>query len=395
VVFTQTCPLEHFLLLGAKEGKLAFSVEQCIASLKAFLETNLDLDYLNLVPLATHSLIHLPQKKTTIGLYCSSLGNYFITEIADFIEAGLERSGHQVQRFTELDQPPGDLDYHVIVAPHEFFYLGEGLQRAEQREWWLTAVMVNVEQPQTQWFSRAFHFLRQSPQIFDISASSAAMLRSMGLESYWLPLGYLENYGPFSDGQILPDLLAVQGLSPTIRQTCPDLEAPLSDRPLDLHFIGTLSQRRKLFFAQSARWLSQYRCFWHIPPNANPLVKGQGQALDTNTVVGLSRRSKILLNLHRDEYPYFEWHRIVFFGLWQNTLVLTEPCHPVPGLEANVHYIACPIEEMEAKVHWLLQTAEGQREAERVRQAGYQAIRTTMPAVEIMKRMVVAMGGAL
>ncbi|NEQ97182.1 MAG: tetratricopeptide repeat protein, partial [Cyanothece sp. SIO2G6] len=404
VAIAQTCPLEHYLAFGTKEGRVGFAPEQCIAWLESPVDQNAD--YLALTSLQPSTP---PQPspyqgegggasplskwglRGVIGVYCNSLGNYFIAEIADFIAVALIQAGHQVQRLTELDEPPANLNHHVIVAPHEFFYLGEGLHRAEQLDWWSTAVMVNVEQPQTQWFSRAFHFLRRSPQIFDISVTSAAMLRSMGLETYWLPLGYLENYAPFSSTQALPDLLAVRGLNPAIRQTCPALDAPLSDRPLDLHFVGTLSRRRELFFARNARWLSQYRCFWHIPPIDDPLVKGKGQALDTDTAVGLSRRSKILLNLHRDEYPYFEWHRMVFFGLWQNTLVLTEPCHEVPGLEANVHYIACPMEEMEAKVHWLLQTVAGRAEAEQVRQAGHAAIKSMMPAREMMQRMVAIM----
>lgn len=401
VAIAQTCPLEHFLAFGAKEGRVAFAPDQCAN----WLETPLvqDADYLALTfpqpstppqPFpwqgegADTSPLSKGGPRGVIGIYCSSLGNYFIAEIADFIGAALIAAGHQVRRLTEADDPIPDLDYHVIVAPHEFFYLGEGQQRAEQFDWWSKAVMVNVEQPQTGWFSKAFHFLRRSLQIFDINVTSAAMLRSMGLDSYWLPLGYLENYGPFTGTPSLPDLLAVRGLAPTIRHACPAVEAPWSDRPLDLHFVGTLSRRRELFFARNARWLSQYRCFWHIPPIDNPLIKGEGQALDTETVVGLSRRSKILLNLHRDEYPYFEWHRIVFLGLWQNTLVLTEPCHAVPGLEANVHYIACPIEKMEAKVHWLLRTVEGQATAERVRQAGHAALKARMPAMAIMERMV-------
>ncbi|NET53517.1 MAG: glycosyltransferase family 1 protein [Merismopedia sp. SIO2A8] len=211
----------------------------------------------------------------------------------------------------------------------------------------------------------------------------------------WLPLGYLEEYSAFSGTPTLPDLLALRSLSPQIRQTCPVLDAPLSDRPLDLHFVGTLNRRRELFFARNARWLSQYKCFWHIPPTGDPFLKGKGQALDTQAVVGLSRRSKILLNLHRDDLPYFEWHRLIFFGLWQNTLVLTEPCHDVPGLVAGKHYIACHADELEDKVHWLLNTTEGQREAERVRQAGHEAIKATLLGNEVMQRMVAVMGGGV
>ena len=218
--------------------------------------------------------------------------------------------------------------------------------------------------------------------------STVAMLRELGLPAYWLPLGYLDNYEPFTGSKNLPDLLALKGLRRSIRKTCPSRDSTLSERPIDIHFVGSLNKRRDQFFAQNGSWLNQYRCFLHIPPMQGPFIQGQGQALDTDAVIGLSRRSKILLNVHRDELPYFEWHRIVFHGLWQNTLVVTEPCHDVPGLLPNVHFISCPLSEMQEHVAWLLRSAEGQAEAERIRLSGHLALMQTFRAEKIMKNMI-------
>ena len=176
-------------------------------------------------------------------------------------------------------------------------------------------------------------------------------------------------------GEQLPDLRSMRSLPAAVRECLPPIEAPLSARPLDIHFIGTLNDRRELFFASSARWLSEYRCFLHMPPMGVPLLKGQDQALDTAAVIGVSRRCKILLNVHRDELPYFEWHRIVFHGLWQNTLVVTEPCHDIPGLVAGEHFVACPLAEMGEEIEWLLRSPEGKLEAERIRRAGHEAFK--------------------
>ncbi|NJN29856.1 MAG: hypothetical protein HC824_04925 [Synechococcales cyanobacterium RM1_1_8] len=389
VAATEICPLEHYLAYGAQEGRTAFAASQFTALLQQ--QTPSDADYLaclNHNRLDVSSRLSATQACQTLGIYCSSLGNYFIAEIADFIAAALERNGHQVVRLSESDQPPSHLNGHIVVAPHEFFYLGEGLQRAGDTDWWVGATMVNVEQPQTTWFSKAFHFLRRAKLILDINVKSASILRELGLPVQYLPLGYLENYQPFIGTEALPDLLAVRSLSPQVRRERPAIDAPLSERPIDLHFVGTLNPRREQFFAQAASWLHQYRCFLHIPPMGEPFIKGKGQALDTDAVVGLSRRSKILLNVHRDELPYFEWHRIVFHGLWQNTLVVTEPCHDVPGLEPNVHFIACPLGEMGNKIRWLLQTPEGVAEAERVRQAGYLAIRKAFQLDQLVMRLI-------
>ena len=35
-----------------------------------------------------------------------------------------------------------------------------------------------------------------------------------------------------------------------------------------------------------------------------------------------------MLNLHRDEFSYFEWHRVMMMGIEQGALVLSEPCFP-------------------------------------------------------------------
>lgn len=397
VAATDICPLEHYLAYGAQEGRTAFSNQQFSELLHK--STPPDADYLACWASVTSSVSFANKDRDrqdksdqdnlqTFGIYCSSEGNYFITEIADHIAAAFESIGHQIFRLTEDDQPPEQCDRLIIVAPHEFFYLGSGQQWSKHPEWWADAIMVNVEQPQTTWFSKAFHFLKQSRLILDISVKSAAMLQDLGLPTYWLPLGYIENYEPFIGTEELPDLLALKGLKRSIRQSRPAIDDPLRDRPIDIHFVGSLNKRRDQFLAKSGSWLNQYRCFMHIPPMQGPLLKGQGQALDTDAVIGLSRRSKILLNIHRDELPYFEWHRIMFHGLWQNTLVVTEPCHDVPGLLPNVHFIASPLSEMEEHIEWLLRSPDGQAEAERIRLSGHLALKQAFPAEQIMNNII-------
>ncbi|PZO13577.1 MAG: hypothetical protein DCF25_15890 [Leptolyngbya foveolarum] len=374
-------PLEHYLAQGAKEGRVAFSAEPLAHLIEQ--PTPTDADYLQVWRAAGDGVDQRAIAPKQLAIYCSSLGNYFITEIADFIAAALEQAGHTVLQLNEQSAPPENLDGHWVVAPHEFFYLGDGPQWTQRQQWLPEAVMINVEQPQTTWFSSAFHFLRHAPAIFDINVKSTAIMQALKLPAYWLPLGYLPQYAAATATTQLPDLRALKGLPSHVSDHLPEMDAPLCDRPLDLHFIGTLNPRREQFFASSAQWLSQFHCFLHIPPMGVPLLKGQDQALDTEAVVGLSRRSKILLNIHRDELPYFEWHRMVFHGLWQNTLVVTEPCHDIPGLVAGEHFIECAIAKMADKIEWLLKNPEGQATAERIRQAGHRAIKEQFSGVRI------------
>ena len=294
-------PLEHYLAYGAKEGRTAFSANQVSHVIEQPTPTNAE--YLAPWQTASQPAVQNAVSAQRLAIYCNSLGNYFITEIADFIAAALSQAGHTVTRLDEQADPPENLDGHWVIAPHEFFYLGEGPQWANKSQWLSQAVMVNVEQPQTTWFSKAFHFLRHTKVIFDINVKSTAIMRSLQLPAYWLPLGYLPQYAEATASEQLPDLRALKSLPAKISKHLPKIDAPLSTRPIDLHFIGTLNPRRDRFFAESAQWLSQFHGFFHIPPMGVPLLKGQDQALDTAAVVGLSRRSKILLNIHRDELP--------------------------------------------------------------------------------------------
>lgn len=376
-------PLVHYVLYGVKEGRVALSVERILATVQ---DPTIQTQARYLRCLQNPGLGRPVRVSAKVGVYCSAQGNYFMAEIADFIAAAFEQVGVTAVRLCETDQRPDDLDFDLIVAPHEFFYLGAG-ESWQQASWLSRAVMVNVEQPHTTWFAKAFCFLRQARLVLDINVKSAAILEQLGIPAYFLPLSYLPDYAPFGV-TALPDLFALQGLPQTVRRMQPDLDAPLETRPLDLHFIGTLNPRREQFLAESAAWLSRFHCFFHIPPLEGPLLKGQDQALDTQAVIGLSQRSKILLNLHREDLPYFEWHRIVFHGLWQKTLVVTEPCHGVPGLIPGEHFIECKLSEMGSMVDWLLNTPTGRAEAERIRQAGHRALQQNLPLQRVMQNVV-------
>ena len=391
-------PLAHYMTFGAQEGRVAWSVYKLSRALTNQTINIPESEYLKCL-LKPKSHLSFSNKVKKIGIYSNSLGNQFMTEIAEFLATAFQNLGLETLLLTEADRRPDNLDLDIIVAPHEFFYLGEHADTDGHIKWvrstqgscphnsWLSgSVIVNVEQPHTLWFSKSLHYLQQAKVVFDINLQSAAMLEKMGINAYFLPLGYLQGYEPLENCSSLPDVMALKSISTKLRERVPSPEESLENRPIDLHFVGTLNQRREKFFVKNAPWLSSYRCFWHIPPLEGPLLAGQDRFLDNKSVVGLSRLSKILLNIHRDELPYFEWHRIVFHGLWQKTLVLTEPCYQIPGLIAGEHYIECTQKEMAATVDWLLNTEAGKQQAERIRLAGYKALKDKFNCQQIIRQ---------
>lgn len=383
VAAAQVDPLQHYLNTGAQQGRIAFSSSELLTLLEAstpesspYIKCWNPTEFLETVP-----------SSLCLGVYCSSEGNYFITEIANWFASALTSLGHQVQVLSEKDTPPENLDHHIVIAPHEFFYLGAEVESVRKSNLLTRAVMVNVEQPQTPWFSKAFHYLRKARIVFDINVKSSALLSSMGLPAYWLPLGYLDSYNPLLASRALPEIPTLSSLSDAERKSLPHLEDALSDRPLDIHFIGNLNPRREKFFNHNP-WLNEYRCFFHLPTSGIPLRASDGEALDSEIAAGISRRSKILLNIHRDEFPYFSWHRLAFQGFWQNTLIVTEACHQIPGLVPGEHYIACSQTDMARTVRELLHTSDGQAKAERIRQAGYTTFRKKFDALKLIRKAV-------
>ncbi len=275
--------------------------------------------------------------------------------------AGFEVSGYTVDLRDENDGFSSDVDWHVIIAPHEFFYLGRGID-LQSEESPLNTVFLNTEQPSTDWFALAYHMFGRAYAIWDISASSAAELaESCGFASY-LPIGYVKDLPLFEAVQALPVHEGTCFLDPETLAVS-QLETPLEKRPIDIFFVGHASERRQEFLAKHAAFFAKYDCYFHLSPLDNPVIPGETTYMDSKTVVGLEQRSKIVLNIHHGKDTYFEWHRIVMHGIWQKALVVTEPCTEAPPFEANVDYVEEELDAIPERIQYFLSSEKGREEA--------------------------------
>lgn len=297
------------------------------------------------------------------AVYASSQGNYFFGEIRDLITAGLRAAGMEAEGLSEQDGFDPLADWQVVVAPHEFFYLGNGPALWQQRP--ENLILVNTEQSSTKWFSLAYRCFPEAQAIWDINFQTAGLIRRKGWPCAYLPLGYVEDFAPFREIEILPENYATCYLAPEIAQR-PCLRQPFGERPIDVVFIGGHTGRREQFFAKAAPVLAKYHSYLRLMDNTAPVIPGKNADLDTATVVGLEQRAKILLNIHRGAEQYFEWHRIVMHGIWQKTLVISEPGNPAPPFRPGVDYVAAPLEEIPAKIDYYLSTETGREEAQKI-----------------------------
>jgi hypothetical protein len=96
--------------------------------------------------------------------------------------------------------------------------------------------------------------------------------------------------------------------------------------------------------------------------------------LDTRSVIGIEQRSRIVLNIHREDVKFFEWHRIVMHGIWQGALVVSEPCSAAPPFRPGIDYVETSLDRLGEQLSYYLGDPRGQLEAQAIADAGFRTL---------------------
>lgn len=371
--------LVAYVAATARTGQPAFAADELAAVLPQWSRgavADRGLSYLRAMPRRGR------RRPRVLSVLAHSQGNFFFTEIRDFLAQAWRRVGLEVRVGDERSAPADLPRPHVIVAPHEFFALDGRLPAWDPIT---DAVLVNTEQPQTSWFARGFERLLASPLILDLNWQTTALLRALGANAHFLPLGYDGADRVVRPRRRLPARPAFAGMAAAERRL-PAL-AGWSERPIDVLFVGTLSQRRAAALAAVAPALARHRCFLHLPPSSRPITAASGDALDARDMADLCRRAKIVLNLHRDEMPYCEWHRVVFQAMRHGALVVSEPMLPVPAFAPGRDFVEARVADLPAMLTRLLDTGAGRQSARRMAARGRQTLARRFPAARVARAM--------
>lgn len=285
------------------------------------------------------------QQSFRVFIAVARRGNFFMAEIAQLLADALAEAGHDtilVDEFSEEKTAPEDKI--VIVAPHEFFFI-------ETERPWYQAIdpaaeitMFNTEQIQTQWFSEALKHIKGAHKVWDINYQSAAILRANGMNAYFLPLLYSERYyAAYPSEKPVRRTLATESLDKSTLEGCPETFA---DRPIDILFVGTVSERRAEFFSRNAAFFSKYRCFLYLPQGNAPFLTGADATVSFDQMIALTSRAKVMLNIHRDADRYFEWQRIANIGIAAGAVVVSETCDSNPTLAPGRDYFEAPLPDL-------------------------------------------------
>jgi hypothetical protein len=321
-------------------------------------------------------------KGTHLQIVSHERGNFFFAEIRDFLAGVWKRTGAKVVTGDQRSRRLGAPWQSIIVAPHEFDILGD-----VHASWCSSedAIVFNTEQPQTRWFSLCLPRLLRSKAVFDINYQSSLLLRALGVNAHFFPLGIDDRAPETKPRPLMPKRPAFMGMSQNDR--CLPTNAAWLQRPIDVLFVGTLSPKRADFFAANAAVFSRFQCFFHLPPSDRPLIPGTPDSLDSRDMADLCRRSKIVLNLHRDAVPYCEWHRVVFQAMRQGALVVSEPMMDVPGFSAGEHFVTAPVEKLASMAAQMLSTSQGRRKAAKIALHAFETLRARFDAKEIAGHM--------
>lgn len=250
-------------------------------------------------------------------VFVSGRGNVFMREIAEHLVEALVLTGQPGELVID-DLPDGADDpmENLVVAPHEFFVLSPSSEPDRLRAA-AASICINTEQPGTPFFDLAMTYAARGPVVLDINRYSLGAVRRLGMAAVHLPLGCTPSMDAWGGDH--------------------------RERHIDIGFLSGRTPRREQFIAGAGgmlwEWRTDLRFFsWHRP------ILGGGPSFATGAAkFAALADTRILLNVHRGDEPYFEWARVVE-AVANGCVVASETSVGIEPLVPGVHFLMAPLE---------------------------------------------------
>jgi GT2 family glycosyltransferase len=107
--------------------------------------------------------------------------------------------------------------------------------------------------------------------------------------------------------------------------------------------LAGLTPRREVFLARHAGVFAAFNCRFLLYDPSWPLIANAPNFITGRDKYRLLADTKILLNIHRSETQYFEWHRGMN-ALCNGCVFLTEPSQGYAPLRAFEHFVEGPLD---------------------------------------------------
>ena len=236
--------------------------------------------------------------------------NAFFGELVQVLRDELSALGVQSSVSVEGFPEPLPGRVYALVPPHEWASLSGGV--APPSHLMERTVAICAEQPGTSFFDGNEPLARAAGAVFDISPASVAEWHRRGIAAERLTLGYTPRWA-----------------------------APRLDLERDVHvtFLGTASARRNRLLASYAPVLARRPCRLVMVDMGRPQPVGSPGFLTGPRKRSLLERTRVLLNVHVSDRPYFE-HLRVTEAILSGAVVVSEPGRGIDPLIPGVD-LAC------------------------------------------------------
>ena len=264
--------------------------------------------------------------------------NTFFAEIVEAIRDELTLAGVASSISTDGFPPPRPGVVYALVPPHEWFAL-HGRLHPPGIDQLRRTIGICAEQPGTAFFEDDVEIGARLGALLDVSRLAVRAFRDRGLTVDHFPLGWPPSWAaaPAEAGGDAPE------------------------RDVDLLHLGIYSDRRGAILSQAARHLSRWRCRLNLSDDHAPNSAPQANYACGPQKWDLLRRSRVVLNIHVSERPYFEWQRVVQ-AVSNGCAVVSEHSTGHEPMEVGRHFVSGRPETLALLAQPLLED-EGRRRA--------------------------------
>jgi len=281
--------------------------------------------------------------------------NEFFVELVDALAFELRNLGVEVSiHVGELPFPRTGL-VHVFLPPHEYVALSGHRPSTELLR---RSILISAEQPESTFFAENVELSRDAGAVFDINPRSVRAYRSQRVKASDLELGYTEPWDRFD----------------------------ASERDIDILFLGRLTPRRAQALASYAGLFERFRCHLLLSDNSRPNVATGAAFVAREDKRALLARAKVLLNIHGEEEPFFEWLRVAE-AMCAGCAVVSEHSTDMAPLRWGQHIVSGRLESLGLLCAWLL---EDDARREQIRTNGYELLRRERPLSDAARALATA-----
>jgi hypothetical protein len=297
--------------------------------------------------------------------------NQFFVELAEALAYELRALG-AAANITVGDIPvPREGLVDVFLPPHEYV----SLSRYRPPDQLLRrSIVISAEQPDSHFFAANVPLARDAGAVFDINPRSVRAYAAEGIEASLLELGHTSLWDRF-DGPT--------SVSAKARSVGPP--EPL-ERDIDILFLGRLSRRRELALASYAGIFERFRCHLGLSDNSRPNLASGAAFVAGAEKRDLLARSKVLLNVHGEDEPYFEWLRVAE-AICAGCAVVSERSSDFAPLEWGRHLLTGGLGSLPLFCAWLVEDVD---QRERIRTEAYELLVRDRPLANAARQLIEA-----